>query len=234
MKPLSLFWLITALTFTGCVKEPYVDFLASKTEVAVGDIIYFTNRSYDALSYEWDFGDGYFSNNFNVSHFYEYPGLYNVQLSAFGKDSRISRAFMEITVLSTDLEITVLEWYDKYPVRNASVILYPSLEDWQNYTNEIVEGFTNSNGKVLFTNLVADRKYYVDVWEDNHDNYTLAADDAGFITTDRLVAGALNYFTAWVDYYEPGKKNAIDRKERKDYILKNHSPETVRRPELSK
>ena len=234
MKPLSFFWLIAALTFSSCVKEPFADFPSSKTQVAVGDVIYFTNRSYDALSYEWDFGDGYFSNNFNVSHFYEYPGLYNVQLSAFGKDNRTSRAFMEIRVLSTDLEITVKEWYDKYPVNNASVILYPSVEDWQNETNKIVEGFTNSSGKVLFTDLVANRKYYVDVWEANHDNYSLAAEDAGFITTDRLVAGAVNYFTAWVDYYDSGKKNAIDRKDRKEYILKNHSPETVRQSELSK
>ena len=234
MKRLTLFWFMTTLIFSGCVKEPYADFTASNTQVAVGDIIYFTNRSYDAGSYEWDFGDGYFSNNFNVSHFYEYPGLYNVQLSAFGKDSRTSRAFMEIRVLSTDLEITVQEWNDKYPVGNASVILYPSLEDWRNETNKISEGFTCTSGKVLFTNLVANRIYYVDVWETNHDNYTLAAEDAGFITTDRLVAGAVNYFTAWVDYYLPEKKNAIDRRNKKEYILQNHAPESVRIKGLKK
>jgi len=219
---------VSMTIFTGCVMEPYADFVASESVVSPGEIIYFTNRSYDASGFEWDFDDGYYSSNFNVSHFYDEPGLYNVKLTAFGKDNRTDRAFIMIEVLSTDLEITVKEWYDEYPVKDASVILYPSIEDWEDQTNDLIEGFTDINGRVLFTNLESGRRYYVDVWETNHDNYTLAAEDASWITTDRLTFGEVNYFTAWVDYYSSGKKSLTDRKALKQERMQNITSGKIR------
>ena len=223
---------IALLILGGCVKEPYADFVASKTVVSPGEVIFFTNRSYDAASFEWDFGDGYFSVNFNVSHFYEDPGLYNVRLTAFGKDNRTNRYIMDIEVLSTDLLISVREWYDQYPVNNASVILYPSLSDWENFTNPIIEEFTNANGTVLFTNLNPGMRYYVDVYEANHDNYALAAEDAGWITTDRLVFGEVNNFTAWVDYYTSGKKSSLEREDIRKLRMRSSGSEEIRKREM--
>jgi len=219
---------ITLLIFSSCVKEPFADFIASDITVSPGEVIYFTNRSYDAESFEWDFGDGYYSTNYNVSHFYDDPGMYNVTLTAFGKNNTTNRSVMRIDVLSTDLLITVREWFDEYTVENASVILYTSLEDWDNFTNPLVEGFTDNNGEVLFTDLNPGVKYYVDVYEANHDNYTLAADDISWIITNRLVFGQINYFTAWVDYYD-SKKSVFERKDLRNYILNSHKPDETRR-----
>jgi len=228
MKRFEFLLFTLVLVFSGCVKEPFSDFIVSETLVTPGEVIYFTNRSSDALRYEWDFGDGYSSTNFNVSHSYENPGSYTVKLSALGKNNKINVSSIIIEVIRTDLEITVLEWNDEYPVANASVILYLSIDDWINETNPVIEGFTNQNGKVLFTNLIHNKTYYVDVWEANHDNYALAAEDSYWITTEQLIFGKRNQFIAWVDYYESGKKNSFNRKDLKSYIFNSFKPEKVR------
>ena len=36
--------------------------------------------------------------------------------------------------IPTLLEIEVLEYYEEYPVEGASVIIYPTLTDWENET----------------------------------------------------------------------------------------------------
>ena len=110
------------------------------------------------------------------------------------------------------LEVEVLEYYDQYPVQGASVILYPTEADWDNETNAIVEGFTNSAGKVIFTNL-GPYVYYIDVWHETHNNYTLRNEDIGFIRTDQLQKNELNQFVAWVDYTGTKGSAARDRKQ---------------------
>ena len=63
----------------------------------------------------------------------------------------------------------MLEYYDEYPVQDASVLLYGSLADWEAADEyyAIVEGFTNQYGETVFTNLNTQR-YYIDVWEEQH------------------------------------------------------------------
>ncbi len=215
MKRLAIFIFVIPLILTGCTKEPYADFNISRQTVYVGDVIYFTNRSMDARSYEWDFGDGYSSRNFNVSHFYDSPGRYTVTLSAFGRDDRVDVYRLDITVLAStgDLTVVVKEYFDEYVVPDASVILYPSLADWENQENEIIEGFTNANGEVTFYDLDADRSYYVDVYEQYHDNYQLEQEDPKWVETQVITAGELNVFVAYVDYYPPSKKSGTTREE---------------------
>lgn len=225
----SILYLFSAILFLGsCAKEPYADFLVSKTVVSPGEIIYMTNRSYDAVRYEWDFDDGYLSSNYNVSHSWNNPGVYKVQLTAFGKGNKANVYYVNIEVVSTDLEVTVLEWDYEYPVPNASVILYSSIDDWINENDPLIEGFTNAQGKVLFTNLIPDKRYYIDVWEENHDNYTLAGENAIWITTDRLIFGMRNQFIAWVDYYETGKKSTANRKNVKQNVSNDEGNGEIR------
>jgi hypothetical protein len=201
MKRFIFITIILGAILSSCTKEPEAGFFTSKVDVYVGEDIYFTNNSLNAERFEWDFGDGTYSTLVNPVHAYQFGGEFTVALTAIGKDNFYDRAYQNITVkIPPELVITVLEYYDEYPVENASVILYPTYDDWLDETNPVAEVFTDADGVAVFENL-REQRYYVDVWEEFHDNYTLAAEDVAFIETDILVADAINYFTAWVDYY---------------------------------
>ena len=206
MKKFLLIAAIIPLIFSGCEKEPYADFYASQTVVEIEEIVYFTNLSRDADYYEWDFGDGTISTRTNPSHHYGVEGIYTVSLTAFRDERMYDRAYITLEVLMpTMLEVTVLEYYDEFAVSNASVILYPSLYDWQNETNALVEGFTDDNGVVTFTGLDP-VSYWIDVWHTNYNNYKLAGEDEYWIKTLPLEANRLNTFIAYVDEVEPPAK----------------------------
>jgi PKD domain len=219
MKKIIYIIIAGALIMMSCGRQPYADFFTSRTECEVGDIIYFTNNSMDASYFEWDFGDGYFSNEFNPQHLYNNEGFYTVSLTAFAGDRVFDKAFVTVHVLfPTTLDIEVVEYYDEYVVPDASVILYNSLDDWWDENNPLVEGFTNQNGIVTFSQLDP-KRYYVDVWEEYHNNWELADEDYRFIETDVLIPNEVNYFLAWVDYVEPALKSA-GRPEKEMRILK--------------
>lgn len=49
-------------------------------EYCLGDSVKFQNLSIGGISFEWDFGDGNTSNDFEPTHYYSQPGTYNVSL----------------------------------------------------------------------------------------------------------------------------------------------------------
>ena len=222
MKKLFLLLLAVPFFFTGCRIEPYASFHTSRVVVEVGEPVYFTNTSNNAVYFDWEFGDGNYSDAYDPVHTFTATGTFTVTLTAFSRDDIMDRAFQEITVLfPTTLEIEVLEYWDEYPVEDASVILYPSYDDWLDETNFVSEAFTNQNGKAIFMNLTSDI-FYVDVWQNisgvpgHYDNYTLADEDIEFIRVPRLFPNEINHFIAYVDFYDDKKstrsKSGIIRK----------------------
>jgi hypothetical protein len=213
MKRMIFLTALAAIMLSSCEIQPEAYFYSDKITAQIGEEIFFTNESYNASHFEWDFGDGTWSDAYEVVHTYSASGIYTVVLSAFSSTGEVDRVYTEIEILSpTMLEVEVLEWYDQYPVQGASVILYPTETDWDNETNAIVEGFTNSAGKVIFTDL-GPYVYYIDVWQANHNNYTLRNEDVNFIRTDQLYKNELNQFIAWVDYTGTKGTAARDRKQ---------------------
>ncbi len=167
------------IMLSSCEIQPDANFFSDKIRAEIGEEVFFFNGSYNATDYEWDFGDGTWSDAYEPVHPFNASGVFTVILSAYSRNGNVDKSYLDIEVLSpTMLEIEVLEWYDEYPVAGASVILYPTEIDWDNETNAIIEGFTNSSGKVVFTNLQP-RVYYVDVWHVNHNNYTLRNEPDG-------------------------------------------------------
>lgn len=216
MKKILLPFVAISLLLVSCSKDPVADFTVSLSEPGIGETVYFTNRSMDANSYEWDFGDGFVSNSFNASHYYDMDGNYTVSLKAMYKD-RFDISYYTIRVVDASIIITVEEYYEPfYLVGNISVILYQTIADWEKGDVDymVEEKFTNDAGVVRFDHL-APKRYYVDVWGPNHNNYALAEEDAGFIETPVLVPGTITYWTALVDYYEDGKKSTLSRFETK-------------------
>lgn len=185
--------------------EPVARFTVSDYVVEVNQDIFFSNTSINADYFEWDFGDGYVTNLASPAHYYDYPGTYTVTLTAFF-DGLAHTTYQTITVhSSTILEITVLEYYDEYSVPDASIVLYPTLNDWYNQTNPVIEVYTDYDGVAVIKDLPA-KTYYIDVWHPEHNNYILAEEDVSYIRIPHLINHGTTYFTAWVDYVPEGWK----------------------------
>jgi len=201
MKRYFILSAIAALLLTSCNSIPDAYFYSDKISAEVGEDVYFTNASQNSSEFEWDFGDGTWADSWDPIHSWSATGTFTVVLSAYSDNGFVDKAYQEIEIYSpTMLEIEVLEWNDEYPVQGASVILYPTMADWDEETNAIAEGFTNASGKVIFTQL-ASRAYYVDVWHSTHNNYAIRTDFGDqYISTGVLSGNELNQFVAWVDY----------------------------------
>ena len=216
----------------GCHVDPVADFAADYRLVEPYEIIHFTNLSDHADYFDWDFGDGYYTDVVHPNHFYDYEGLYTVSLTAFN-DGYTDRAFMDIEVYETSLEIAVYEWNSGYyldnPIPGAEVTLYLNAYDWEHLINPVISGYTNSQGIVTFKRLDP-ISYYIDVYHDYYHNYWLGQDDINFVRTEPLAWAHLNEFVAWVDY-DPGSR--AEKRSNKNLKI-NKAPRTFKKIELSK
>ena len=226
MKKILYLFFVLPLFIVSCSKTLLTaDFYVEINKAKVGSEVFFYNVSDNADSFEWDFGDGTYSMDKNPVHIYKTIGTYNVTLSAFSKSGKESKSMLSLTVVEpTLLIIEVQEYYTGDFVGNASVILYPTLNDWDNETNAIVEGLTDNGGVVVFGDL-SPINHYVDVWEQYHDNWQLRYEDPGFITTYPIIPERIQWFTALVDYYPPGKGNLRGEKKMVIKKLEKREPE---------
>jgi hypothetical protein len=201
MKNIIVLSAIIMLLAGSCELQPRADFSVQRPVVDVYENVYFTNTSSHADSYRWDFGDGIVSSVPNPTHYYELPGRYLVTLEAYKGSQEFDRASMYIDVISTSLEIEVLEYYDKYPIPEASIVLYTTQYDWDNQSNPVYgsEWLTDAKGIALIHGL-RPIIYYVDIWHPTHNNYWLAEEDMEFVKTEPLEKGVVNAYTFYVDY----------------------------------
>lgn len=201
MKKFGFIILGLVLILISCeVRQPRADFEPSKYTVETYEEIVFFNYSSHADFYDWDFGDNYYSSEAEPAHYYTRPGIYTVRLTAVNGDYEdVCYVDIEVIPAHAALDVQVLEYYQKYPVRGASIILYPTYTDWQNQTNKLMEAFTDVDGIAVIDDL-APGTYYMDIWEKNHNNYDLADADVNFIKTPYLQRGKITQITAFVDY----------------------------------
>jgi PKD repeat protein len=210
MKRIIIITGILAVLVTGCEVHPYASFTANYTTVQPNEVITFTNHSDRAVSFDWDFGDGYTSTEVNPRHAYSSEGTYQVSLRATSKDNNVDVAYMTVDVIYTLLEISVIDnEINNLYITHAFVILYPSLDAWVNDYGDVASGYTDDQGVITFAGL-DEQQYYV--WAekvpaftqvDGYDNYNFYLDGLySFIRTSVLVPFALNTWTAWVDYFE--------------------------------
>jgi len=206
MKRFLLIIPALALILAGCQSDPNASFIVSSHRVQVFESVDFTNTSTDLPgNSEWNFGDGTFANAIHATHFYEHAGVYTVTLRLYDHSRLVSEAVTSIEVVTTSLAVIVKEYGTDHRISNASVILYPTQDDWVFENNAIVEGTTDNDGVVVFENLDP-VIYFVDVWHENYNNYQLANEDVGWIRTDQLVPDAVTEFVAYVDYVGATKR----------------------------
>jgi hypothetical protein len=205
MKKIIFLSMVLPLILVSCESSPIAIFTANPGDPVVGEEVWFTNESENATEFEWNFGDGYISNEPNPIHKFTSTGAFTIVLKAWSESGLTNESSLTLEVkIPTLLEIEVLEYYEEYPVEGASIILYPTLTDWDNETNMVNEGFTDADGNAVFADL-ENIVYYVDVWEATHDNYTLRSEDVGFIRTPEIMPNKINRFIAYVDFADHGK-----------------------------
>ena len=210
MKRIFYLFIGLSLLLLSCESNPEAHFYSDTIEPSVGQEVFFTNNSRNANRYEWDFGDGYISNDENPTHIFTGTGTYEVTLAAISKSGLEDNATLTIEVLiPTLLVIEVREWdnVDVF-VPDASIILYNSLDDWDANDPDrmVMEGFTDNNGVAVFANLDP-YVYYADVYEETHDNWDFRTpiDNILYIRTPEVMSHQINWFIAWVDVVDHGK-----------------------------
>lgn len=133
-RRLPLLWLVLPFLFISCdnedEQEPLASFTVNKTSAMVGETITFTNKSVDASTYEWNFGDGGATvANENPTYSYNEVGVYTVTLKAIGEGGT-STSSIDITIEGEPRIIPGVR-IDQYEV----------LEYWQNVLYTIASDY---------------------------------------------------------------------------------------------
>jgi len=205
MKRIFVLFLALSLFLISCQKTPEAFFHVDTKDPEVGEKIIFYNDSHNAEKCEWDFGDHTTSTERSPIHIYTGTGSYNIVLKVVSSSGLGAKVTMTLDVkIPTLLEIEVREYYNQYVVPDASIILYSSVTDWDAQVNSISEGITDADGMTVFSNLDP-FVYYVDVWQQNYDNYALKDLSLDYIRTPEILPHKINRFVAWVDYVQHTK-----------------------------
>ncbi len=206
MRKIVYLALVLPMIIFSCKKTPEAFFHTDNADPEVGQEVFFINDSKDGDRFEWDFGDGtVLSNEENPVHIYTGTGSYEVSLIVYAKNGISDEAVITINVMiPTLLEVEVVEYYDEYAVANASIVIYPTLTDWDNERNSVSEAITDADGFAVFSHLDP-FVFYVDVWETDHDNYSLRDEDVAFIRTPEITPHKINRFLAYVDFVDHAK-----------------------------
>ena len=228
MKRLALLTMILSIFMISChdnhrnVEPVYANFEVTPDDPAVGEYVYFFNTSRNATSYSWDFGDGTTSTEVEPAHWFAISGSYTVTLTAYNEYGHDSYSMNIDVYVPTLLVVEVAEWNDDLEapilyVPDARVRLYPSITDWENQTRLLYEGYTDAYGVVVFAYIDTDYPYFVDVWDETHNNVQLKLDNEDFVTISGLLPNFINWFTAWVDVVS---KTEVNGRTEVDYVIK--------------
>lgn len=108
----------------------------------------FTNKSANAISYSWDFGDGNTSTVPNPTHTYTASGTYSVRLIAIGVSLCSDTTYMQLTLQSLSIAGTIEETMITVAPNPASGVLYihANIFTKENYRIQLV----NSIGKIVY------------------------------------------------------------------------------------
>ncbi|MBN1952075.1 MAG: PKD domain-containing protein [Bacteroidales bacterium] len=218
MKKLVIIGIIVAAFASACNRDnPHAQFSVNYSLVQPGEVIQFTNMSTDAVSYHWDFGDGYTSTSEHPTHYYDSEDDFVVTLTITSPGGNRDVISLTISCWYTVLGVTVAEWNPdevvEYIVDEALVILYDSYEDWYHDDDPIAYGYTDGAGEIWFP-YDADEQYYllepINYWvyteklyaDETFMYHNLFFDEDGwldYLQTGTLYAFDVNEFLAWAD-----------------------------------
>ncbi len=145
MKNFIRFSLLISLPFlASCGSDepsgptPVPSFTQDRMVIEVGEIVTFTNSSTQAVTYNWNFGDGSSSTDENPNHTFTELGSYDVVLTAVGSGGISVNSTATVLVgqrYSTSFQITAIN-FEK-----------PDMEPWDEDSTgpELLFGFAESS-----------------------------------------------------------------------------------------
>lgn len=132
--------------------SPTADFSYTPTTPTIEDNVFFTNKSANAGSYEWDFGDGNKSTETNPNRKFTKAGNYTVTLKAKGSDGKT--ADVTKTLVVTD-NLATVSFFTKTDFGFGKINLYEGTQPGLGYgtistlyTNGITCGASNNTVKI--------------------------------------------------------------------------------------
>ncbi len=159
MKRLINILPLLSLIVISCNREPYANGSVDLNPAYVGEYVRFTSYSTNSDYVEWDMDDGIMYNEPVVDHYYVDPGFYDVTLRAFGTKGGVSSFVIPEEVIGAELTVVVRLWTDieggadpGYLLPGAEVTLYPTYDDWLDFTNGSEILYTDSYGLHLCRN----------------------------------------------------------------------------------
>jgi hypothetical protein len=167
-----LMFLAIAVAFASCDDDVQLDVKACFTHspeqnIQVGDTVFFSNCSEDAVSYTWSFGDGESSNEVDPFHVYTEPGVYDVGLYAHNGAFNV----LFSAKVSVDADLSYVINYGSYSGAKSTITAYDKYSDniIPHYYNEVngvymvsnVQYAYNYNGNIYFMGNNPDGVFYV-------------------------------------------------------------------------
>lgn len=167
---------------TNCQKPPTPEFSYTPvTNPEAGDSIKFTNESIEALTYEWDFGNGTSSTIEHPFVIYEDPGNVDVTLTATNEAGSISITKSLGINRPTILGFYVFEDDTTTQINNCEVWVYDNQSDFEAFNEPQFFKFTDSEGFAQFQNMEA-QAYYVIVYKETDTGIWIAGGSTSSLT----------------------------------------------------
>lgn len=132
--------------FIGPLIPVIVNFNAFPANTCLGEYVHFENKTQNATTYFWDFGDGTTDSTRYPSHLYKVPGTYTVSLKAFNAKFKDSLTRTALVVISPTIPTPVI-------TLSGNVLSTPTVaQSYQWYRNDSLINGANSS---MFTPLIS-------------------------------------------------------------------------------
>ncbi|MEX2371279.1 MAG: PKD domain-containing protein [Bacteroidales bacterium] len=176
------------LVSSGCKKPPVAEFSYSPSvNPEMGDSIKFLNESEEALTFEWEFGDGMVSSDEHPFAIYETTGSKVVNLTATNEaGSTVATKTLTINE-PTILGFIVFESDTVTVLENCEIWVYDNQFDFEELNEPQFIENTDNEGIALFMNLEA-QSYYVIAYKETDTGYWIAGGSTASLSLNQLNA----------------------------------------------
>ena len=197
-----------AVTKTVTIKDtplPVAAFTVQNDNCTVSCEITFTNQSQNALSYQWDFGDGGTSTEAAPKHKYTKAGSFSVKLTVTGDQARTAATTKTVTIKSPPLPIATFIIQNDNCIAPCTVVLQNQSTNATTYSWKILTDYVPSKAGQICVNGNNCPVYRTTTEQSPSQLYSTAAPMVGLLSTSRLT------YTAELTATGPGGTQTISK-----------------------